>query len=73
MDLSAPGTDDNIDDITEADIYTWAKNYLPAPIAVAFAEWVDGEIADWANDSVTVYDVLKGAYDEWTGADYPNP
>ncbi len=45
----------------------------PARSAAAFTDWLNVHLGDWANEDVTVHQVLTGAWQEWTGRDYPNP
>lgn len=73
MNLNANATDDHLDNLTEDHIFQWATQYLPRPSAEAFTEWLNSCICDWENGAVSIRAVLTGAYQQWTGNDYPNP
>lgn len=73
MDLNQPATGDNIDNTTWEHINEWAKKYLPTPSADAFSDWINEELGDWGHEGITVHQALTGAWQEWTGHDYPNP
>lgn len=73
MDLTAPATEDTLDDVTLDHIRAWAGHYLPAPSAEGFAEWIDVHIGDWVDGEATVHQILTVAYQEWTGHDLPTP
>ena len=73
MDLNTPATEDNIDQLTEEHIFEWATGYLPRPSADAFATWINTFIGDWEDEGATLRAVLTGAYQQWTGCEYPNP
>lgn len=73
MNLDAPAIEDNLDTLTDEHILAWASQYLPDPSAEAFTDWIEPEISDYANHDITIRQVLTGAYQEWTGHEYPNP
>lgn len=73
MNLNNPATLRNLDAVDWDDIHNWAKQYLPAPSAKAFATWIDEHLDDYGNEHITIGDVLAGAHQEWVGHDYPSP